>query len=182
MDGCSLALFVKKLDRCQLLDAPYKAPTSKRGDRATCLFRDRDVVTTSWTDARISWPLCRGRNRGKPGILVDDELLRAIRTESAIALKYWFGVSTTTVWSWRKAFGIRQWGTEGSRRLHRVLSLTGAAVTRGRPLSSDACEQRRQRAIKLKLVRYLSQVFMAVGGQRKRWRCSASCPMEKWPP
>jgi hypothetical protein len=149
---------VKNLDRCRLLHAPYKPPRLKRGDRATCLFRDCDVVITSWNDARISWPLCRGPNRGKPGILVDDELLRAIRTESALAIKYWFGVSTTTVWSWRKAFGIRHWGTEGSRRLHKVISRIGAAAPMSYSLAER--ERRRHRAIKLKLVeRYFKPGF-----------------------
>jgi hypothetical protein len=74
-------------------------------------------------------------------LLVDDELLRAIRTESALALKYWFGVGSRAVWNWRKAFGVVKWGTEGSRRLHRALSEAGAEVTRGRPLSRKQVEQ-----------------------------------------
>jgi hypothetical protein len=78
-----------KADRCRLLHALYDPPPLKRGDRATCLYRDCDVVITSWTDARISWPCCRALHyrRGRPGMLVDDELLRAIRTESAEAIK-----------------------------------------------------------------------------------------------
>jgi hypothetical protein len=51
-------------------------------------------------------------------LLVNDELARAIRTESAAALKFWFGVGAKVVWQWRKAFDIGQWGTEGSKRLH----------------------------------------------------------------
>src|SRR2546421_105041 len=76
-------------------------------------------------------------------------------TESALALKYWFGVGTHTAWSWRKAFGVGKWGTEGSRRLHETLSEAGAEVTRGRPLSLKQVEQRRQRAINLNLGRNL---------------------------
>jgi hypothetical protein len=34
------------------------------------------------------------------------ELAKAIRTESAAALKHHFGVSTGVVWRWRKAFGV----------------------------------------------------------------------------
>jgi hypothetical protein len=40
-------------DRVKLLFGPYRAPPLKRGDRAFCLFRDCDVVVTSFTDARI---------------------------------------------------------------------------------------------------------------------------------
>ena len=46
-------------DRVRLLHGPYQAPRLHVGDRATCLFRDRDVVGTGWTDAPISWPRCR---------------------------------------------------------------------------------------------------------------------------
>jgi hypothetical protein len=53
---------------------------------------------------------------------VSEELVRAIRTESAAALKHWFGISTGTVWSWRRAFGVTQWGTEGSEQHHQAVS------------------------------------------------------------
>jgi hypothetical protein len=42
-----------------LLFGPYHAPPLRRGDRATCLYRDADVVVTSWTGAPIPWPRCR---------------------------------------------------------------------------------------------------------------------------
>jgi hypothetical protein len=64
---------------------------------------------------------------------VDEELARAVRHESAAALRHWFGVSRYTAWSWRKAFGVGKWGAEGSRRLHRLASAAGADATRGRP-------------------------------------------------
>ena|SRR6516165_1896048 len=46
-------------DNVKLLFGPYHPPALRRGDRATCLVRDYDVVVTSWTDSRISWPRCR---------------------------------------------------------------------------------------------------------------------------
>jgi hypothetical protein len=53
------------------------------------LYRDCDVVITSWTSARISWPRCHafGIRGGGVGLLVDEELVRAIRPESAVARK-----------------------------------------------------------------------------------------------
>src|SRR5262245_61476006 len=119
-----------------LLAGPYTPPPVRRGDRATCLYRDADVVITSWTAAPLAWPRCRRLegHGGGSGLLVTEELVRAIRSESAAALKHWFGVSTHTVWSWRRAFGVQgHWGTPGSRRLHQELSARGAAATRGRP-------------------------------------------------
>jgi hypothetical protein len=133
----------------------FTHPNGEIQDIVTDLLLNKIVPGAVATDARISWPCCRAlhHRRCRPAMLVDDELLRAIRTESAEAIKYWFGVSTCTVWSWRKAFGISQWGTEGSRRLHQALSETGAAVLRDKPLSSEQVEQRRRRAIKLNLGR-----------------------------
>jgi hypothetical protein len=105
--------------KTELLHGPYLPPALQRGDRTTYLFRDAEVTITSWTDAPIPWPRCRaiGR-RGRPGLLVTEELIRAIRTESSVAIQHWFGVTATTVWRWRKAFGVTRWGSEGSRRLH----------------------------------------------------------------
>jgi hypothetical protein len=38
-------------DRVALLHGPYHAPALRKGDFATCFYRDCDVVVTSWTDA-----------------------------------------------------------------------------------------------------------------------------------
>jgi hypothetical protein len=129
-----------------LLGGPYRVPPLRRGDRATCLYRGADVIVTSWTSAPIPWPLCRlvGGPGGGSGLLVNEELARAVRTESSLAIQHWFGVSIRTVWCWRKALGVTQWGTEGSRRLHQELSNAGAEKVRGRPQTDD--EKRRRAA------------------------------------
>jgi hypothetical protein len=69
------------------------------GGRATCLFLDTDVVITGWTDARVSWPLCRplDNRRGRPTVLLDDELACAVRHEAAAAVKHWWGVGVRRV-------------------------------------------------------------------------------------
>src|SRR5262249_7396843 len=92
-----------------------------------------------------------GGRGGGSGLLIADELLRASRTESAEALKYWFGIGTHAVWRWRLKFGISQWGTDGSRRLHRLNSNAGAEKTRGRTLPPDQVERRRRTALELGL-------------------------------
>ena len=117
----------------ELLHGPYEAPALRRGDRTTCLFRDAEVIITSWTDTPISWPRCqRVGVRGGSGLLVTEELVRAIRTESSLAIQYWWGVRMETVWRWRKAFGVTQWGTEGSRRLQLRLNRPRSTKSRGR--------------------------------------------------
>jgi hypothetical protein len=120
----------------ELLYGPYEPPPLHRGDRAICFFRDNEVVITSWTDAPISWPRCHALGRrGGSGLLITEEPVRAIRSESSSAIQYWFGVTSTTVWHWRKACGVTCWGTEGSRRLHQAVietaKLRGTKVTRG---------------------------------------------------
>ena len=105
-------------DNVKLLFGPYKPPALTKGDRAFCLYRDCIVVITSWSDAPIAWPRCRRQDpRGGPGLLVDDELARAVRSESLIAIQHWWRVSSQTVKSWWKAFGVRRMDSEGTRRL-----------------------------------------------------------------
>ena len=95
-------------DRVKLLHGPYKAPRLRRGDRAFCLFRDCDVIVAGWTDARISCPRCRPLDvpRSHPSLLVDEELVRAIRRESAAAIRFRWGVSEGVVHRWRRALGV----------------------------------------------------------------------------
>src|SRR5713101_1478393 len=64
-----------------VIAGPYTQPKFGRGGRTFCLYRDCDVKIISWTDAPIPWPRCRPVDslKGQPGLLVDDELARAIR-------------------------------------------------------------------------------------------------------
>src|SRR5713101_4032555 len=129
----------------------YTQPKLGRGGRTFWLYRVCDVKIISWTDAPIPWPRCRliDSLRGQPSPLVDDELARAIRTESAVAIKFWWGVGTKAVWQWRKAFEISRYGTPGSNRLQRMASALGADKVRDVPLLPEVVEQRRQSAIRL---------------------------------
>jgi len=62
------------------------------------------VRVAGMTDAPIPWPhtLVKG---GRPMILCGD-LVKAIRVESAVAMKHHFGVGSDTVWKWRKKLGV----------------------------------------------------------------------------
>jgi hypothetical protein len=106
----------------------YAPPAVKRGERVTCLFRDRDCVVTSWTNASIPWPRVQPcEQRGGSGLWVNEILARAIRTESAEGIAYWFGVSSGVVWRWRKAFGVSGTATTpGSKKAHRRVCKAGA--------------------------------------------------------
>jgi hypothetical protein len=143
-------------DRTKLLFGPYRTPALRRGDRATCLFKDCDVIVTDWTDARISWPRCRPLDvpRSHPSLLVDEELARAIRQESAAALRHWWGVSGGVVLRWRKALGVGRTNCPGSQRLIRQASERGAARLRGAKLPPEQVERLRRTALEQDLIRH----------------------------
>jgi hypothetical protein len=88
------------------------------------------VVVTSWTDARIPWPRCRVADRaggGGSGLLVDEELARAVRHEGAAAICHWWGVTDGVVSRWRKTLGVTLTSCPGTRRLMRGAAKLGAA-------------------------------------------------------
>jgi hypothetical protein len=136
---------MRQSDRVKLLHGPYRPPSLRVGDRATCLFRDCDVIVTGWTDARISWPRCRPLHvlRSHPSLLVDDELARAIRSESATALRYWWGASVGVIWRWRKALGVGLLDNPGTHRLIRAAAQMGGDRVRRQAAARAAQLSRR---------------------------------------
>jgi len=115
-------------DKVKLLFGPYKPTPLQRGDVAFCYIRDYPVVVIGWSDARIPWPryIPLDPPRQGRGLLIDDELARAILHESALAVAPWWGVSVSTVWHWRKALGVTRKNNQGTHRL--VLGAIGATL------------------------------------------------------
>src|SRR5262245_10036279 len=118
--------------RTTLLFGPYTPPPLKVGDRLFCHYRDAEVVVYDWSTAPAPWPLCYqvGSGGAGKGILVDDELARAIRHESAAAVQHWWGVCQTTVCKWRAALGVWRVDAEGSRRLIHRSAVNGLNARR----------------------------------------------------
>jgi len=139
-------------DRVRLL---YGPPPLKRGQRVTCAIRSVMRVT-NWTDGRLPWPkgVVIGR-RSAPSIVVDDELARALRHESAVAIRHWWGVSAKTVAMWRRELDVRRADPEGSRRLIQAAAKAGAAVIKTRVWTAAELRARSRRATKLGLGRHL---------------------------
>src|SRR5689334_8281028 len=134
-------------DKTALLFGPYRPPPLKAGNRAHCLLRGCVVVVTSWTDAPIPWPRCRALDsRGGSGLLVDDELARAVRNEAAVAIRHWWRVSHTAVYNWRQALGVGQTDPEGTRRLLLASARAGAAAVKARDFSDEERERCAERA------------------------------------
>jgi hypothetical protein len=96
-----------------------------------------------------------GKRGGGSGILVDDELARAIKHESAAALMHWWGVSTKTVWQWRKTFNIDRAGTPGSKRLIGLAAQKALDAAADHEWTTAERRARRRRAITMKLGRNL---------------------------
>jgi hypothetical protein len=139
-----------------LLFGPYRRPKLRVGQRAFCLARNADVIITGWSTAPISWPCCRRvGGRDCPGLLVEEELARALRHEAAAAIKDWWGVGTPTVWRWRKALGVGRLDAEGTRRLVQAAAAAQSARLRGRKLTPEQIERCRQSSLALNTVQYL---------------------------
>jgi hypothetical protein len=169
----------KNIDPFQLLHGPYTPPSLRRGDKATCFYRDGDVVITGWSDGRIPWPRCRrlDTHGGGSGLLVDEELARAVRLESEAAICYWFGVNYSFVWRWRKALGVERFN-EGSAKLRKGLNAQIADDLRGKQLPPEQVEQRRRTA---KALGRRPPPHPAAGpGPRRSCGCWGPCPMASW--
>jgi hypothetical protein len=130
-----------------VLRGTYAQPALRHGDRTDCLVRDCTMVVTTWSDAPISWP--RGcpavQSPGSPGLIVDEELARAVRQESAAAIRYWWGVSNVTVSRWRKALGVNRKNNEGSQVLIRAATTTARAAQS--PIRSTEYRQKQRENI-----------------------------------
>jgi hypothetical protein len=86
---------------------------------------------TGYTNARISW--LKGHlaeSRGQPGLVVDDELARALHNESRAAVAYWWGLARSTITRWRIRLGVNRYNA-GSKRLQLNNSEKGADAIRG---------------------------------------------------
>jgi hypothetical protein len=127
----------------KLLYGPYEPPALQRGDCATCERRG-DVVITSISAGRIAWPRCRGiESRGGSGLLLAGDLVRAVRSESAAAIAYWWGVTRTVVIRWQKALDGNRRNNDGTKRL---LRKTAEAAARAAQTREQSTTERRPSA------------------------------------
>jgi ribosomal protein L21E len=93
---------------------PYRSPCYQLGERVDCLCRG-EVTIWQVSDGRVPWPI--GKKGSALSLVLCGDLIQAVKRESAAAVRYWWGVSGSVVWHWRRALGIRI--TEGDRAVRR---------------------------------------------------------------
>jgi hypothetical protein len=105
-------------ERVKLLFGPYRMPRCKVGGKLRCELRGT-VIVRGLSDAPIVWPFTRSsKGRGPARLILCDDLVRAVRRESAAAIRYHWRVSGHSVWKWRVALGIGA-TTKGTSDLRR---------------------------------------------------------------
>jgi hypothetical protein len=92
-------------------------------------------------------------------LLLDEELARAVRHESAAAVMHWWGASSEAVKRWRRVLGVGRTDNEGTRRLMPAAAEKGAAELRGKELPPEQVERRRQTALEKDLAQYLHKGY-----------------------
>lgn len=115
-----------------LLAGPYHVPEVRLGDYLDDEIYGR-VEVGGWSNGRIPWP--RRKKTGKHSLILCGDLVRAVRTESALAVEYWFGVGATTIAKWRIALGVTAQNNTGTKSLYQFykpLKLTEDRAEKGR--------------------------------------------------
>jgi len=111
-------------ERFKLLYGPYVPPECRVGDKLSCEYRGREVTVCGISDGPIQWPSLR--RRWPHSLIVCGDLIRALRSESEIAVAHHWGVSKQMVWQWRRALHVplMNAGTTRLRIEHAVETLT----------------------------------------------------------
>lgn len=125
-----------------LVGGPYTAPPCEPGSSLVCRIRGRQTVG-GLTAAPVPWPYSATHHAGPHRtLLLCGDLVRAVRTESAQAIAWHWGIGRRVVSEWRRALGVGRM-TEGTAARWRELAprrLSRAARVRG----GHACAAKRK--------------------------------------
>jgi hypothetical protein len=98
--------------------------------------------------------------------LVNAELVLAIRTESAVALRYWFRVTVGVVWKWRQTIGVGgRATTPGSRKAIHAAALKGAEAVKVKEWTDEECDAKSEMAKRKKPWKYFGPRWTLVSGE-----------------
>jgi len=67
-----------------------------------------------YSDGRIPWPIAEGKNKHQ--LIVCGDLVKALQTESRLAIRHHWGISLALISEYRRALGIER-NTAGTWRL-----------------------------------------------------------------
>ena len=121
---------------------PYRKPRFRRGQIVNCERRGELVIVGTST-GRIPWPVgLAGCNRS---LVLCGDLVRAVKMEALLAIKYWWGASASTVVEWRKVFKVPQ-ANPGTRKIRQELA-KGRIGAKARAASRLAWTSERRKKI-----------------------------------
>lgn len=122
----------------ELIAGPYNPPKVRIGDWLDDEI-DGAVVMGGWSTGPIPWP--KRKKTGNSSLILCGDLVRAVQTESSLAVQHWFGVSGGTVWKWRKALNVGRQNCPGTHKLYQELAptkLTPERAAKGRAICATA--------------------------------------------
>ena len=103
----------------------YRPPVVQLGDWLHDEIDGR-VEVGGYSDGPVPWP--RRLKTGRPSLILCGDLVRAVRTESAVAIAHHFGVGSVTVSKWRVALGVDRQNNEGTQSLYRGTAVAGSSA------------------------------------------------------
>ena len=104
-----------------LIGAPYAPPPWEPGSSLADAIRGR-LTAGGLSDAPIPWPYCTERAGGSGrSLILCGDLVRAVRTETTLAVAYHWGVGRRVVTRWRRSLGVGRM-TEGTTERWRELA------------------------------------------------------------
>lgn len=89
-----------------LVAGPYKPPAVKVGDGLYDEVAHERRYVTGFNNAPIRWPVTVHDSNDATVHIVAGDLVRALYTESNIAVQYWFGATESMVTRWRRALNV----------------------------------------------------------------------------
>ncbi len=95
-----------------LLGAPYTSPLVIPGDWLVDELEGA-VEVGGFTDGLFRWPT--RKRSGRPSPILCGDLLRAVRTECAESVQFWWGFSPSLVGRWRRALGVTRRNNPGDQ-------------------------------------------------------------------
>jgi len=95
----------------------YRTPTFRYGQRVEDERRG-EVRIVGLSAGRIPWPI--GQTKRTKSLVLYRDLARAVRRESVVAIRHWWGVGANAVRRWRKALAVpyNNEGTTARRVAH----------------------------------------------------------------